>query len=463
MNELWQHQHRAIEFARTCHKGVLLNHELGTGKTRTAIEIIALTFLKHPNAKVFIVCPLSVMGHWVKQVEQYHPELSKLLLKLPTSGAKRVAVMKNSKAQIFLANHHALLNKPFMATLPLFDLMVVDECHRFKNPAAKWTKSITEICGRTNYVVLLSGTFILNSPMDAYSQIALIDSKLWGEKNYWVWRLKYFNDKNASYRSKNSRVPPKWEIKEGSMLHISGVINSVTHVVKKNEVLDLPPLLKETRLVALPPSLRKSYYEMDKQLRTIVNDKTFNAASALSKIVKLMQLVNGDFVQGEEHEHVASPKLEVLAELVEQIISANSKCVIWSCFLRPIHDICSMLDAMNIKHVKIIGEMKQPEREAAIVEFQNGDTPIIVCSQGAAGAGIELTAANYMIYYCRNFNLEHDLQSEGRAYRAGSERHEHIVRYDIICEGTIEEQVYWALQHKATLQDLCLNINKIKE
>ena len=75
----------------------------------------------------------------------------------------------------------------------------------------------------------------------------------------------------------------------------------------------------------------------------------------------------------------------------------------------------------------------------------------MVASQAAGGTGVNLTAANYMIYFSRGYSLEHDLQSEARAYRGGSERHTSITRIDLVSEGTLDVAVLKALQSKKDL------------
>jgi SNF2 family DNA or RNA helicase len=80
---------------------------------------------------------------------------------------------------------------------------------------------------------------------------------------------------------------------------------------------------------------------------------------------------------------------------------------------------------------------------------------VMVASQDAGGTGVNLTAANYMVYYSRGYSLEHDMQSEARAYRGGSERHTSITRIDLVNEGTLDVAVLKALQSKKDLsQDI---------
>ena len=63
-----------------------------------------------------------------------------------------------------------------------------------------------------------------------------------------------------------------------------------------------------------------------------------------------------------------------------------------------------------------------------------------------------------MIYFSKGYSLEHDLQSEARCHRGGSEIHQKITRIDLVTEGTIEEKVNEALANKLSMAELLLNI-----
>ena len=62
MDGLWQHQREAIEWARD-RRAVLLAHEMGTGKTRTAIEILkeVLAGKGKSGFRVIVCCPKAVI------------------------------------------------------------------------------------------------------------------------------------------------------------------------------------------------------------------------------------------------------------------------------------------------------------------------------------------------------------------------------------------------------------------
>jgi SNF2 family DNA or RNA helicase len=81
---------------------------------------------------------------------------------------------------------------------------------------------------------------------------------------------------------------------------------------------------------------------------------------------------------------------------------------------------------------------------------------VLIGHPGSGGIGLNLIEASYMIYYSRSFSLEHDIQSEARCYRGGSERHQSITRIDLVTPGTIDELVMKSLATKQELSDKIL-------
>jgi SNF2 family DNA or RNA helicase len=96
----------------------------------------------------------------------------------------------------------------------------------------------------------------------------------------------------------------------------------------------------------------------------------------------------------------------------------------------------------------LTGEQDKKEKDKTMEDFEN-DPDVRVCiGNQSVGIGVNLVSSSVSIYYSKGFNLAHDIQSEARNYRAGSERHASITRYDLICPATLDEQVNEALRNK---------------
>ena len=85
----------------------------------------------------------------------------------------------------------------------------------------------------------------------------------------------------------------------------------------------------------------------------------------------------------------------------------------------------------------------------ALFQQKNGPTRYFVGNSQTGGYGITLTAANTVIYYSNNYDLEKRLQSEDRAHRIGQTGS--VTYVDLIAENTVDETIVKALRKKINI------------
>lgn len=457
--EPWAHQKAAIETARGRSEFALF-FEVGTGKTATLIHILREIFnAKGKLLNTLILCPPIVIENWRREWLANSEIKPSQLSCLSGSAKKRAdAVRTAGEPKIFITNYEALLMPDFVAALKFYgvDALVCDESHKLKDLKAKRTKVCVDLAAGTKYRYILTGTPILNNPMDIFSQFKILDQGKTFGKNYFLFRSDYFFDKNAFMpREKHF---PDWRPKPMSLDKMNALIATKSMRVKKEECLDLPPLIKEIRYVELTAEQERAYSEMKKDFISFVQGRTCVATLALTKALRLMQIVSG-FVKvtpepGEGGEIIAfdtTPRLQALKELLEEI-TPNHKVIIWAVFKENYRVIGKLLDDMDLQHVEVHGEYNTGEKQQAVDFFTNNPgCRVLLANPQAAGVGVNLIAASYAIYYSRNFSLEHDLQSEARNYRGGSEVHAKITRIDLVAKGTIDELVTKRLAEKQAI------------
>jgi hypothetical protein len=191
------------------------------------------------------------------------------------------------------------------------------------------------------------------------------------------------------------------------------------------------------------------------------------AELVITKTLRMQQIVSGHLrVENEDGTTTTltigdNPRKETLRGLLEDLCPAN-KVIVWAVFKDNYADIRHVCEKLKLKFVELTGETK--DKESAMKEFNtNPEISVLIGNPGAGGIGVNLVAANTMIYYSRSFSLEHDIQSEARNYRGGSEIHSKITRYDIVAPHTIDELVLETLANKQEISDAILreNISKI--
>lgn len=339
--------------------------------------------------------------------------------------------------------------------------VLVHNSQRVKDAKSKRTKLCIELADITPYKLLLTGTPILNTAMDIWSQFRILDKGETFDRNFYAFRARYFYDRNANMPT--SKHFPDWRPLPGLAETFNKLIYAKATRVLKKDCLDLPPLVRQRVEVDLSPEQERMYIAMRDEYVAYMGTKACVASIALTKILRLQQMVSGFWVDDEEDKPRSfkdNPRLIVLKELLRDV-AHTSKVIVWASFRHSYIDLIKVCEELEIAHVCLYGGMTDKSRQVSIDSFQTDNkVRVMIANPAAGGVGITLTAASYMIYYSRTFSLEHDLQSEARAHRGGSEIHDKITRIDIVTPGTVDEVILDALERK---ENLASDILRIKD
>jgi len=464
---LWQHQKDVLEvITERFNRGKNwfgLFWEQGCGKSRATIEVLKYIFFKELfHLKTLILCPAIVVPNWKNEIERYS-DFGEDVYLLRGPGNKRVSdlISKQGKKKIFVTNYEILATNKAMEKAILEwqpEILIADEIHRCKNHSSKRTRSVLRIAEKAKYRLGLSGTPVLNSPMDLFSQYKILDHGENFGNNFYAFRNTYFFDANA-------RMPrhvhfPNWKIKPNSIEQINTIINETSSRVTKEECLDLPPLVKQRIEVPLSNMQKSLYNQMKEDFLAFLeeSDDVSVAKLAVTKSLRLQQIVSGflKVESGEERTIPEIPRLNTLKDLLSELAPYH-KVIVWACFIKNYEHIEQVCKSMKIKCVKAHGGISDKKKQEAIKSFNTNDrTRVFIAHPGSLGIGINLTVSNYSIYYSRSFSLEHDLQSEARNHRGGSEIHEKITRIDLVTPNTIDEVILDALSRKEQISGALL-------
>lgn len=465
---LWEHQKKAIALGLT-HNDLAMFMDMGTGKSRTTIEIIRRKCGEQKRLmRTLILAPKIVLKNWKNEFGMYSKINQGDILVLDKSGKNRANTLYNAcldqstnelnRGKIAITNYEAMEMDELVKVIKDWqpEILVCDEAHRLKNPQSKRAKIVVSISDLVSHVYILTGTPILNSPMDVFNQYRILDGGETFGKNFYAFRGRYFEDINSGWAGKQSYFP-KWMPRAETYDQLNSLMYRKAIRVVKSECLDLPPLVRQTIEVEMSPVQKKMYKEMADEYVTFVEQQkqagepmAVVAQLAITKSLRLQQIVSGfaKDVSGVHHRISPCPRLDSLSDLVDDLCPSH-KVIIWASFKENYAMIGEMLNKKKIPFVELHGEVPQKDRDENVRRFrQDGDCRVIIANQGAAGIGINLTEASYSIFYSRSFSLEHDLQAEARNYRGGSEIHSSITRIDLIAPGTIDELIAETLSKK---------------
>lgn len=505
---LWQHQLEGVERAVARHKkgesakdprlsGYYFAMEPGTGKTCTTINTIRKVWnSKQRLPRILIFCPPIVINNWKAEWRMHSKIPPDQITCLSGAGKKRLELLLNNgykepgvrQPHIFITNYEALLMLDLYTAMKEWgpEVVVFDEIHKLKEFKSKRSKLAERLVnhqmkpdenrwslrGPRPDVYGLSGTPILNSPMDIFHQYKVLDAGLTFGTNFFGFRNRYFQDKNAGMPS--GKHFPDWRPLPGAMEEIAKKLEYNSMRVLKKDCLDLPPLVRQTIEVEMTPGQAKLYKDMlEDYVAYFERDGKEHVATAMLAITKglrLMQLASG-FVKTVEEKEVDvvaegfNPKQEALYQILQEL-TPHHKVLVWAVWRKNYEQIRAVFEKLGIEWVEVHGDISQRDKMVAIERLNNDERcRVLLGHPKSGGIGSNLAQASYSIFYSRGFSLEDDLQAAARNYRGGSEIHEKVTRIDLVTRGTIEEEIVAKLANKeeigaTVLRSITLSIKK---
>lgn len=436
----WKHQQKAFDMFQNL-DGVMLDMDMGTGKSKVIIDLIQNENLK----KVLIVCPKSVILTWEKEPQKHMHESVKWQV-LPLyrgSNAKKADQAeefltrcgRSGTTAIIVINYEAVWRDPFAswALSQEWDLIVADESQKIKTPgakAAKWFEKAHKVAKKR---ACLSGTPLSQSPADAFAQYRFLDPKIFGH-SFFRFRNIYFNTHPV--------FPGKiMGFKKGMEEKFRQKYHSISYRVTSEDVLDLPEAIHDNIYFELDSKTRKHYRELENEFFTSIKEKEINAMNAAVKILRLQQLTGG-FIKSDEGEllEVGKEKASVLADLLDGI-DPGEPIVIFGRFHNDLDMIRKVAESQGRKYHELSG------RRNELREWQDDPEASVLAVQiNSGGAGVDLTKSCYVVYYSAGYSLGDFEQSLKRAHRPGQTRTTYF--YYLIAKETIDEKVYQSLKEK---------------
>lgn len=459
---LWAHQKAAISCADDRYA---LFFDPGCGKSRTAIELYRKKVINRnlsASNKVLIFAPLNVCRNWQNELAEYLGVPYKVFLCAGGTKIQKTKVLEQFKSsvsgghQFLICNIESLRSLVYRSYLAKCGatFVIVDESHNFKSPTSQQTKGLFTVVDSLKplHLYLLTGTPAPQGEIDLWSTFTLL-----GVTNlpFFVWRRKFFIDKNERRRGMRNYWP-EYVASESTKKHFRELLGQCSAVANKNEVLDLPPLLRTNIYAEMSPTQSKHYQTMLEYLFVVDSDgNELNAANMLGRTLRLQQILAGFLGETPVKDN---PRLEALSSAIER--TAGEQFIIWTIFKATYNQIGGMLSDQGISYGLLTGNESAEQRHEYMEQFQAGKLRALIAHPKAGGVGVNLTAASYSIHYTRSFSLTDDLQAEARNYRGGSEIHKRITRIDIITPDTIDEEITKALREKKSVQDFILGLKE---
>lgn len=440
--------------------------EMGTGKSKTTVDNICMLREVGGLTKVLIVAPKGTYETWSeKQIPEHMPErhLSTTFVHLWRGGGSpreqrdlsRIMGVRDYMC-ILVMNIEALsMSTKAQRTVDEFMrhgrvMVVVDESSTIKNPQAIRTKRLLKIGRAAAWRRILTGTPATRSPLDMWSQMEFVEPGCLGFRSYYAFRARFaiVEKKHFGGRSVDIVVGHR-----DTDVLASRVADHAT-IIRKEDCLDLPPKVYETRYVEMTEEQERLYADLKKYATAEIEAGTFvTTTQVITQILRLHQILCGHVVneQGGVTD-VPTRRLDALEELIEETSGQN---IVWCSYRRDVDKVVERLTRMGRRVVRYDGSTSQVDRALAVDLFQEGKVDDFVGTPHAGGYGLTLTKARTVIYYSNSYDLEKRLQSEDRAHRIGQTGS--VLYVDLMVRGTVEERIVEALHRKQTLASIIMD------
>ena len=350
--QLFPHQQEAKLFLLSRRRAILADQPR-VGKTLpTAAAALE-------NLPALIVCPAIAKTVWEAAFAKLAPNVS-----VHVVNGKRGASEVNS-ADITIINYDVL--QYGVTNVDRYNTLVLDECHRIKNPKAQRTKAAMLAMKKVDHVYALSGTPIPNRPIELWPILHGLG----------IYRGGWYDFAG--------RYAKMWVAPWG--LDTSGASNLV----------ELKELMKPHVMRRKKEAIFKDYKEPQVSLITfdLPNDKreqTFDADALLANPNALMAFEGLAEIMRE----AGMRKVQAASEFIENLLVANEPVVVFAHH----KDVVAELEKLLFIHkpVIVVGDTPRAKRDQAIADFQSGQTKCIIGNIAAMSEGVDLSAADTIVF-----------------------------------------------------------------
>ena len=396
IGELREYQSKAFQWLSFCHNhslGGILALDMGLGKTCTTIALIENKAAMGPS---LIVCPLSLMWNWHRELSIFAPRL-----RVDTHQGQARSLLRQNSADVIITTYETLKADIEILSRRSWNVLVLDEAQRIKNPSTSTAIACRRVPSRCS--IALTGTPMENSPLDLWSITDMVFPGALGTQH---------------------------EFEHGLANRIMSGDDRASEQLREQTAVFMFRKIKEDVLDDLPPLTEKEMpLEMNGDEKRLYNralDARSGSGADLGLITCLMQQCAHPTIKGHllsQDVRASSAKYDALCDLLSKISDANEKAILFTQWLGVLDLMCSDLPSrLGLPVFRIDGGVSREERSGILEEFNSSEgTSLLVGNYKTLGEGHNITSANHVIHYGGWWNPAVIDQATDRTHRIGQE------------------------------------------
>ena len=450
----YAHQGVALDYAQHT-DNMALFWDCGLGKTFVVCQWAQYLADNYGLKKCLVIAPRSALHTtWMEDIKKFTwldatvldqgTKVNAMILqnKWPAKSRKKEKYQKDFK--IYVMNYESVA--PLMDTLleEKFDLLVIDESTKIKNPKAKRSKALVELSMLARRKVIMAGLPAPNAAYDLFMQVKALSPEYFGH-HHTAFMMEHYMPRQQSLGDGKYYVA--WDIKAGAPEKIKEVVARCGFRLEmKDSGVELPGHVCVTREAYLPQTVFDVYKKLVKECMVYLNGKPVYA-EGIAKIMKLRE-VTSQFVMDNNSQAIdfnvggAIAKVDTLLEILEDEIGPSKSVVIWAHFIKE-YDI--LRKALKDKLI-VLADYSRPEE--AIAMFKNRERLYLVANPASMSHSVNLQGVcNHMVWFSYSYSSEFYYQAVRRIVRIGQQ--DRAIIYHIVAVGPKRQQ---------TIDQILLNV-----
>ncbi len=425
--------------------------EMGTGKSRTAVELARLRQQKIDRVVWF--CPVGLKVTVAREIRK-HTDCGDAMIYVFDHKTREDTLPLDRFWYVVGIESMSLGSRALHSIMQVIDertMVVVDESTYIKGHWAKRTRRVTHICAKARYRLILTGTPITQGVVDLYAQMRFLSPKILGYDSFYSFASNHLVYSTRHRGQIVRTLGYEWIIER---------IRPYVYQVTKDECLDLPRKRHVDRYCDLTDAQQAAYQkakeDFAEDLLTYVDeDSSLSNGIAIFRLFSRLQAIACGFRDGEP---IAQRRLGLLSAVLSEI--GPEPVVIWAKYRDSVRQIVERIRAEGGTAWGYDGTVPEGKRQVVLDAWRR-EGGCLVATQSLGGHGLDLTNASTVIFYARGFKYSENIQAEDRCHRIGQPWP--VTYISLWADCGIEDRIAAAHAHKGNaLQRLREEIDKIK-